>query len=228
MKTRQIPDWPFAAINALAAIFIVSAGLGANLVKQADVSFLVGASFVAVAASILAITGNNAHPQPLWRKAMVIVPLILFVAFGSTKPLPTSTSESSKYVPLPKTSALPQVMKPKGNTLDYDHIDWQISISDDTRAPLVDGKPFKLQGFIITDGGSHKLARTIMAHCVACSLTAELDLVLPKGSKPPKDGQWVEAQGTVKVEKVNGTHALTLIAEKVTQIAEPQEPYLTP
>lgn len=225
---RQIPDWPFVTLNALAAMFIVFAGLGANLVKQADVPFLVGTSLVAMFASVLATFSGNSQSQPLWRKLMVIVPLILFVAFGTTNPLPSSVSESSKYVPLPKTSALPQVKKPSGNTLLYNHIDWQISMSDDTRAPLVNGKPFKLQGFVIADEGNYKLARTIMAHCVACSLTAEIDLRLPERIEPPKEGQWIEAQGTAKVEKVNGTYILTLIADKVTQINEPQEPYLTP
>lgn len=228
MSIRQVPDWLFVTINALAAMFIVFAGLGTNLIKQTDVHFLVGASLVAVIASILTAISANTHSQPIWRKAMVIMPLILFVAFGTTKPLPSNVSESSKYMPLPKTSALPQVAKPKGNTLDYNHIDWQISVSDDTRAPLVDGKPFKLQGFIVADERSYKLARTIMAHCVACSLTAEIDLRLPDDTKPPKSGQWVEAQGLAKVEKVGGTYILTLIADKVTPINEPQEPYLTP
>lgn len=228
MSIRQVPDWLFVTINALAAMFIVFAGLGTNLIKQTDVPFLVGASLVAVIASILTAISANTHSQPIWRKAMVIMPLILFVAFGTTKPLPSNVSESSKYMPLPKTSALPQVAKPKGNTLDYNHIDWQISVSDDTRALLMDGKPFKLQGFIVTDEGSYKLARTIMAHCVACSLTAEIDLRLPNDTIPPKSGQWVEAYGLAKVEKVGGTYILTLIADKVTPINEPQEPYLTP
>lgn len=228
MRIRQIPDWPFVTINALAAMFIVFAGLGTNLVKQADVPFLVGTSLFAVIASILTAISASTHSQPIWRKAMVIMPLILFVAFGTTRSLPSNVSESSKYIPLPKTSALPQVMKPKGNTLGYNHIDWQISVSDDTRAPLVDGKPFKLQGFIVADEGKYKLARTIMAHCVACSLTAEIDLQLPDDTIPPKSGQWIEAQGLAKVEKVDGTYILTLVADKMTPINEPQEPYLSP
>lgn len=228
MRLKHIPDWLFVTLNALAAMFIVFAGLGVNLVKKADIPFLVGASFIAVIASILSAISHNSHSQPLWRKLMVIVPLILFAAFGTYKSIPSGSSESSKYVPLPTTSALPQVMKPKGNTLDYNHIDWQISISDDTRAPLVDGKPFKLQGYIGIDEGEYKLKRMIMAHCISCSVVAELDLKLPKETQAPKDGQWVEAQGTAKVEKIDGNYNLTLISEKVTPINEPQEPYLTP
>jgi uncharacterized repeat protein (TIGR03943 family) len=229
----QIPDWPFVAINAIAIIYLVGSGLHKYLIKPGNLVFSLTICIIALISCVLVITtpiahNHHNHYQPIWRKLMVIIPLLLFVIFGTTKVMPTKITESSRYTPLPITSKLPQIMKPSDNTLEYNHIDWQISISDDARAVLIDGKPFRLEGYISIDDGKYMLSRIIMTHCISCSMVTELDLEIPEKINPPEKGQWIEAQGKVRVQKVDGIYTITLIPDKITPINEPEEPYLTP
>jgi putative membrane protein len=69
------------------------------------------------------------------------------------------------------------------------------------------------------------LLRYAIAHCVADARPLALLVVGPRALDLTED-QWVEVEGVVAVRQREGDRLVTVVAEHITPIDEPANPYL--
>ena len=75
-------------------------------------------------------------------------------------------------------------------------------------------------------GDELTLLRFSIAHCVADARPVAL-LVVAGGKQAPADDQWVEIDGTLGRRERDGDRLISIVAETIAPIAEPNNPYLS-
>ncbi len=107
----------------------------------------------------------------------------------------------------------------QGDTASFGVGDWASVFATATDPGAFEGQAVTLTGFVgaRTDGG-FDLTRLVITHCVIDAQVAGVPVV---AADPPPDGQWVTVVGTVR----SGPDGLEVLADKVTPIDEPAEPY---
>ncbi len=70
------------------------------------------------------------------------------------------------------------------------------------------------------------LLRYAIAHCVADARPLALLVIVP-GAVDLAADQWVEVEGLVAARQREGDRLVTVVAEHITPIDEPANPYLT-
>ncbi len=223
---RLVPEWALLALYGLSCVLIMSFGLGKLFVAPRDNwLFMLAGVVAATASAVVAFSGQN-HEQVLWRRLLVLAPLVLLLAFGYTNP--ASSEPQTKYQPVPFVPSLPQVPLPSSDTSKYNQVEWEVTLNDPGKAPGLDGKPFKLVGFVQTNKEAvPQLSRYVVSCCVSCvqSVSFKLDFKRPTEIA---DGMWLEVEGAAKVQQASGVYNAILRVTKSRQIPEPQEPYLYP
>ncbi len=97
---------------------------------------------------------------------------------------------------------------------------------------LLDGMPFDVTGFVYhgtdTSDDHFVLARFFMRHCMFDTIPIGMRTVWKNADSLTEDS-WVRVQGTVKyVPDASGKPLLTLVAENVRLVEQPETPYLYP
>ncbi len=108
-----------------------------------------------------------------------------------------------------------------GDTASFGVGDWASVFATATNPDAFDGDAVTLTGFVSDDsGGGFDLSRLVITHCVIDAQPASLTIATDTAA--PATGQWVEVTGTVRS---SGAGGLAIVAEKVTAIPEPGDPY---
>lgn len=108
-----------------------------------------------------------------------------------------------------------------GDTSKFGVGDWAAVFATATNPDAFEGDAVTLTGFVSGDiAGGFDLSRLVITHCVIDAQPARL--AISADAAAPSTGQWVTVSGTVRA---TGSGQLAIVAEQVTPIDEPSDPY---
>lgn len=108
-----------------------------------------------------------------------------------------------------------------GDTSSFGVGDWAAVFATATNPEAFDGDTVTLTGFVGGDASAgFDLTRLIITHCVIDAQPASLEITADRAV--PAQGQWVTVSGTVRS---SATGELSIVADEVTPIDEPSDPY---
>lgn len=116
------------------------------------------------------------------------------------------------------------------DTSQYGVKDWAALIRQTTDTTALVGKQVRLSGFVVPgEDGSFTLTRFVISCCAVDAQPVGLGVVTDAGDRPdavPDEGQWVTVTGALAANPDQSADARIVIkAAKVTEIAQPKDPY---
>lgn len=116
------------------------------------------------------------------------------------------------------------------DTSQYGVKDWAALIRQTTDTTALVGKQVRLSGFVVPgQDGSFTLTRFVISCCAVDAQPVGLGVVTDAGDRPdavPDEGQWVTVTGALAANPDQSADARIVIkAAKVTEIAQPKDPY---
>ncbi|RPE85071.1 putative repeat protein (TIGR03943 family) [Curtobacterium sp. PhB137] len=116
------------------------------------------------------------------------------------------------------------------DTSEYGVKDWAALIRQATDTTALVGKQVRLSGFVVPgEGGSFTLTRFVISCCAVDAQPVGLGVVTEGGDRTeaePDEGQWVTVTGALAANPDQSADARIVIkAAKVTEIAQPKDPY---
>ncbi len=110
-------------------------------------------------------------------------------------------------------------------------LDWVGAFQQESDLSAFVGETTELTGFVYRQDGlppdTWLLSRFVVTCCVADAIAVGLAVRAPE-LVPPENDQWVEVRGQFDVEIRDGKQVAVLVADSVTYIGQPQQPYLYP
>jgi uncharacterized repeat protein (TIGR03943 family) len=166
---------------------------------------------------------------PGWGSALLLIAAILgFIitpqVFASQTALDRGVTEL-----LGATRAQPQAfratIRPEARSL----IDWVRTLNVYPEPDAYTGQKVKVQGFVIHPPEFSKdylfIARFVITCCAADAYPAGLPVKLPSNSHQYPSDMWLEVEGQMVTEKLSGKRQLTIAANSLKTIPQPQNPY---
>ena len=158
------------------------------------------------------------------------VPLALAVLIPARPLGATAASSRGISLGLPSsslTSAATLDVEPTSRTV----LDWARAMSASSDPAALDGEPADVIGFVYHDIRFKKdqlmVSRFTITCCVADALAIGVVVDSPKASQFPDDS-WVRVSGSFAKGELDGKAMPVLMADTITPIQPPQEPYLYP
>ncbi|WP_396289999.1 TIGR03943 family putative permease subunit [Curtobacterium sp. KT1] len=116
------------------------------------------------------------------------------------------------------------------DTSQYGVKDWAALIRQTTDTTALVGKQVRLSGFVVPgQDDSFTLTRFVISCCAVDAQPVGLGVVTDAGDRPdavPDEGQWVTVTGALAANPDQSADARIVIkAAKVTEIAQPKDPY---
>jgi putative membrane protein len=159
------------------------------------------------------------------------IPLLLGIAVPA-KPLTASminTKGMSASAPLSSGGAKKAVLdiSPEDRTV----LDWIKIFNNQTDISRYLGQKANVIGFVYDDPrlpeGHFLVARFAITCCVADAMAIGMAVQSPD-AKNLQDNTWVDVKGPVQSIEIGGQKLPLILAESVTQVNQPQQPYLFP
>ena len=182
---------------------------------------------------------HHTHSHALsWSGALIVALPVVLGLLVTPQPLGSAALANRDVSLSMNESALPIGLRQQEKAaLDKNIMDWwhEYRKSASAGAELV-GQPVRVTGFVFRDeqfGRDHFLiTRFVVSCCVAdanvlgllvdpaaLALTAAVELT---------DDQWIEVQGVFTASTLDGWHMPVVVAEQITPVAVPDQPYLYP
>ncbi|MGN7224050.1 TIGR03943 family putative permease subunit [Curtobacterium flaccumfaciens] len=116
------------------------------------------------------------------------------------------------------------------DTSEYGVKDWAALIRQTTDTTALVGKQVELSGFVVPgDDGSFTLTRFVISCCAVDAQPVGLGVVTGDGDGTgavPDEGQWVTVRGALAANPDQSADARIVVrAAKITDIAQPEDPY---
>ncbi|MBT1665502.1 TIGR03943 family putative permease subunit [Curtobacterium flaccumfaciens] len=114
------------------------------------------------------------------------------------------------------------------DTSEYGVKDWAALIRQTTDTTALVGKQVELTGFVVPgDDGSFTLTRFVISCCAVDAQPVGLGVVTGDGTGTvPDEGQWVTVRGALAANPDQSADARIVVkAAKITDIAQPEDPY---
>lgn len=116
------------------------------------------------------------------------------------------------------------------DTSEYGVKDWAALIRQTTDTTALVGKQVELTGFVVPgDDGSFTLTRFVISCCAVDAQPVGLGVVTGDGAGTgtvPDEGQWVTVRGALAANPDQSADARIVVkAAKITDIAQPEDPY---
>ncbi|MBC8164087.1 MAG: TIGR03943 family protein [Roseiflexaceae bacterium] len=117
-----------------------------------------------------------------------------------------------------------------GDTRAWNLLQWVSALSVDQRAPA--GEAVLVDGFVVRppeldDASTFYVARYVVTCCSADGSGVGLPVIW-RDNQALADNSWVNIEGTIGVTTINGTERPAIIAQHITPIEQPANPYLYP
>ncbi len=110
-------------------------------------------------------------------------------------------------------------------------LDWVNALLYEPDNPRLQGQPIELEGFVWRRAELAEdqfiVSRFVVSCCTADGLAIGMPVVWQDASELPNDS-WVRVSGTVGLSDVNGHEEAVVLANEVSPIEQPAEPYLYP
>ncbi|MBD2490156.1 TIGR03943 family putative permease subunit [Aulosira sp. FACHB-615] len=166
---------------------------------------------------------------PGWGGALLLTAAILgFIitpqVFASDKALNRGVSD------LLGTSRIkPQAFRASVRPEERSLVDWVRTLNVYPEPDAYTGQKAKVQGFVIRPPDLSKeyifLARFILSCCAADAYPVGLPVKLPANPEQYNPDTWLEVEGQMVTDNLNGKRQLTIVANSVKKIPQPQNPY---
>ncbi|MBE9004822.1 TIGR03943 family protein [Fortiea sp. LEGE XX443] len=166
---------------------------------------------------------------PGWGGALLLTTAILgFIitpqVFASDKALNRGVTDllgTSRIKPQAFRSAI----RPEERSL----VDWVRTLNVYPEPDAYTGQKAKVQGFVIRPQDLGKeylfLAKFVLSCCAADAYPIGLPVKLPANQEQYASDTWLEVEGQMTTENLNGKRQLTIVANSIKKIPQPQNPY---
>jgi putative membrane protein len=174
---------------------------------------------------------DHSHALSWGGVLLVALPVILGLAVPP-RPLGASALDNREVVMSVESSALPAVVKAAAKAAEERNLlDWWRSFQANNGYDSFTNQEAKIVGFVYKDpryGDGHFLAtRFIVSCCVADAAVVGLVVRWPDAAML-EDDQWVEVSGKFAPSTLDSWQPPLLVAETVTPVDTPAQPYLYP
>ncbi len=180
---------------------------------------------------------DHSHALSWSSMAIIALPIVLGLSI-TPQPLGSAALANRDVALGMNESALPPSLRNREKApLDKNIMDWWHEFrSSATAGQELLGQEVKVSGFVFRNAAygneNFLVTRFVVSCCVAdanvlgllVSIPAELAPALPQLN----DDQWVEVHGTFVANTVDGWHMPIVVAQQITPIAVPNQPYLYP
>lgn len=238
------------SIKALALVglglFLYSRFFSGNLLYYINVRFvwltlLAAVGLIAVGASYRYVSGHththdhtgHDHGQLTWFGLLLVMLPVILGLLVPPQPLGAAAmgSRDISTEALTSTTAPGRneiLAKPKGDKNVYD---WLVEFSMVNDPAAFTGKEARLIGFIYRDdrfkGDEFMVSRFVISCCAADAAPLGLLVKWPESGALAQD-QWVEVKGQFDLGRFDGEELPVLMAESISPIETPAQPYLYP
>lgn len=166
---------------------------------------------------------------PGWGSSLLLITAILgFIitpqVFASDKALQRGVTDllSTSRV---KPQAFRVTVRPEERSL----VDWVRTLNVYPEPDSYTGQKVKVQGFVIHPADIGKeyifLARFVLTCCAADAYPIGLPVKLEQGQERYAPDIWLEIEGKMVTENINGKRQLTIAADSLKKIPQPENPY---
>ena len=174
----------------------------------------------------------EAHAHALsWSSfALVLLPMLLGVLIPP-QPLGTTALSNRELNAVPQAAltlsagSIRQASEQREPTL----LDWVLTLGEHPDPEAVAGQSVEVIGFVYRredlPSGTWMVSRFVVTCCVADATAIGLIVRAPDAASPSND-QWVHVQGHFAAETIQGERLPVIIAETLTLIEPPAQPYL--
>ncbi|MCC5638928.1 TIGR03943 family protein [Nostoc sp. CHAB 5844] len=108
-------------------------------------------------------------------------------------------------------------------------VDWVRTLNVYPEPDAYTGQKAKVQGFVIRPPDLSKeyvfLARFVLSCCAADAYPVGLPVKLPASQEQYTPDTWLEVEGQMSTDNLSGKRQLTIVANSVKKIPQPQNPY---
>ncbi|BAY17955.1 hypothetical protein NIES2109_05470 [Nostoc sp. HK-01] len=166
---------------------------------------------------------------PGWGGALLLTAAILgFIftpqVFASDKALNRGVSD------LLGTSRIkPQAFRASIRPEERSLVDWVRTLNVYPEPDAYTGQKAKVQGFVIHPPDLSKeyvfLAKFVLSCCAADAYPVGLPVKLPASQEQYAPDTWLEVEGQMATDNLSGKRQLTIVANSVKKIPQPQNPY---
>ncbi|MBD2450025.1 TIGR03943 family protein [Nostoc sp. FACHB-152] len=166
---------------------------------------------------------------PGWGGALLLTAAILgFIitpqVFASDKALNRGVSD------LLGTSRIkPQAFRASIRPEERSLVDWVRTLNVYPEPDAYTGQNAKVQGFVMRPQDLSKeylfIARFVLSCCAADAYPVGLPVKLPANQEQYPPDTWLEVEGQMATETLNGKRQLTIVANSLKKIPQPQNPY---
>ncbi len=238
------------SIKALALIglglFLYSRFISGNLLYYINVRFvwltlLAAVGLIAVGASYRYYSGHththdhagHDHGQLTWFGLLLVMLPVILGLLVPPRPLGAAAMSSRDVSAEALTSAAGPgrneiLAKPKGDKNVYD---WLVEFRMVNDPAAFTGQEARLTGFVYRDerlnGDEFMVSRFVISCCAADAAPLGLLVKWPEAGSLAED-QWVEVKGQFDLGRFDGEEMPVLIAESISPIETPAQPYLYP
>lgn len=182
---------------------------------------------------------HHTHSHALsWSGVLIVALPVILGLWITPKPLGSAALANRDITLSMNESALPVGLRKREKApLDKSIMDWWHDYrSSSVAGQALIGQPVRVSGFVFHDpqfGTTHfMVTRFVVSCCVAdanvLGLLVDPTAVTAMNSADLVDDQWVEVQGVFVENTVDGWHMPVVIAETITPIDVPNQPYLYP
>jgi len=182
---------------------------------------------------------HHDHSHALsWSSISIIALPIVLGLLITPQPLGSAALANRDVTLSMNESALPSALRNREKAaIDKNIMDWWHEFrASATAGQELLGETVKVSGFIFRDEkfgqANFLVTRFVVSCCVADANVLGLLVTLPDEMAPQisqlNDDQWVDVQGTFVENTVEGWHMPIVVAEQITPIDVPSQPYLYP
>jgi uncharacterized repeat protein (TIGR03943 family) len=176
---------------------------------------------------------RHAHGDFAWGGlALVLIPLMVGV-LAPRRPL---GADSMRYRQI-NTEGIVSVAAPRATTVllkptrNRNILDWVMAFLSEPDVHTFSGEKATVSGFVYREAGweatTFMVSRFVITCCAADATPVGLYVAWPE-SKTLTEDQWVEVFGQFEIRQIDGKPTPVLLAETVTVIDIPDQPYLYP
>ena len=217
--------WPSLALLCCGVTLVHSWSSGRLPLLMAPTfhALVIGAGVTLLLWSAAALVVDQPRRPTPWRAAVLVICTSLLIVLAPPR---GSFSTLARYRPPAQLNALAAgfALPPEQRDL----VDWVRLLRGAPQPRLFRGEPIRVEGFVlVTATGERHLAQLVVRCCLADATPVRLAVQWPADGPPPERDQWVRVEGEMELLETPDGLQPVVIAQEVTAIAKPRQPFRT-
>lgn len=174
---------------------------------------------------------EHQHGRLSWGGLLLVILPVLLGFLVPPKPLGAAALSNREINVKSLTSVAPPGVSSIARQGEKNIYDWLVEFQQTQNPAAFADKEAKVTGFVFRDGrfgnDSFMVSRFVINCCAADAAPLGLIVRWPKAAALTID-QWVEVSGRFQTVEFNGEQTPLLVADKVTPVERPNQPYIFP